>query len=62
MSVLNVLVSTHYAEDNRGRAEVYFSETAHYIKYYDAKNRLMYVEDFPGKTLHEVRMVAKDWV
>ena len=56
-------ISTYYANDGRGRAEVHFdfkSELA-YVQYFDDNGRLFFTEEFPDRSLHYVEDAAVNW-
>ena len=56
-------ISTHLANDGRGKAEVHFdfkSELA-YIQYFDYNGRLFFTEEFPDKSLRYVEDAAENW-
>lgn len=58
------LAETFYADvtDGGGRAEVWAAKDVHYIKYYDSSGVNFHTEDFPGKTLDDVKQIAEDWI
>jgi hypothetical protein len=56
-------LSTHFSDDNRGKAEVHvdFKHEMFYIKYFDNNNKRFYTEEFEGKTLRYVEDAAENW-
>lgn len=57
------LAETFYASmnDGGGRAEVWASKGTHFIKYYDSNGKNFHTEDFPDKTLEDVKSIAEGW-
>jgi hypothetical protein len=54
-------ISTFFAENNMGRAEVYHDHAAHYIEYYDQNGNMFHTEQFPGRSIHYVEDAAENW-
>ena len=54
-------VSTFFAENNLGRAEVFHGHDSHYIEYYDQNGVLFHTEHFQGKSIHYVEDAAENW-
>jgi len=56
-------LSTHYSDDNKGYAEVYydFREELAYIKYFDNNNKVFYTEEFPNNSIRYVEDAAENW-
>lgn len=54
-------VSTFFAENNLGRAEVFHGHDSHYIEYYDQNGILFHTEHFQGKSIHYVEDAAENW-
>lgn len=56
-------ISTYFADDGRGRAEVHFDfkEELAYIKYFDDKDHMFFTEDFPDKSIQYVEDAAENW-
>jgi hypothetical protein len=56
-------LSTYYADDGTGYAEVHFNfkeEVAH-IEYYDNNGKRFFNEEFPGKAINYVEDAAENW-
>lgn len=56
------LISTYWADDNKGRAEVHLDakNESFYIKYFVHDAQTFWVEDVEG-SLSTVEAVAEDW-
>jgi len=54
-------ISTYFAEGNSGRAVVVNAADGPMIEYYDAQGHHFFTQDFPGKTISDVEMIAEDW-
>jgi hypothetical protein len=57
------LISTYYAENDAGHAEVKFDSLNElfYIKYYDSNGKFFFSEEFPDKSIHYVEDAAENW-
>ena len=57
-------ISTYWADDGRGYAEVWmnFKEEVAFIKYFDDNGKKFFVEEFPNKSLRYVEDAAENWV
>ena len=56
-------LSTHYSDDNRGKAEVHadMKNESFYIKYFYNNGKRFFTEDFEGKALRYVQDAAENW-
>lgn len=56
-------ISTYFADDGRGRAEVHFDfkQELAYIKYFDDTGKLFFTEEFPKNSLAYVEDAAENW-
>jgi hypothetical protein len=55
------IISTYFADNNAGRAEVQKSQDGYIIEYYDSAGALMQSESFVGKSIHYVEDAAENW-
>lgn len=56
-------ISTYWADDGRGYAEVWmdFKEEVAFIKYFDDNKTKFFEEDFPNKSIGYVEDAAENW-
>ncbi len=56
-------ISTYWADDGRGYAEVWmdFKEEVAFIKYFDDNETKFFEEDFPNKAISYVEDAAENW-
>lgn len=54
-------ISTFFAENGTGRAEVCHAQDSHYIEYYDQNGVHFHTEHFPNRSINFVEDVAYNW-
>ena len=54
-------VSTYWAENNKGRAEIYVSDDGVMVEFFDDRGHLFRTSEYPNKSLTQVQNLVEDW-